>query len=73
MAGVSLTIPGYMVWVAILYAILGSVASHVVGRASIRINFELQRYDAESRFRTIRIRENAESIAMHAGEQDEEV
>jgi vitamin B12/bleomycin/antimicrobial peptide transport system ATP-binding/permease protein len=72
-AGFSLTIPGYMVWVAILYAALGSVATHFVGRALIGINFDLQRYDAEFRFRMIRIRENAESIALYGGEQDEEV
>ena len=72
-AGFSLTIPGYMVWVAILYATLGSVATHFVGRALIGINFDLQRYDAEFRFRMIRIRENAESIALYGGEQDEEV
>jgi vitamin B12/bleomycin/antimicrobial peptide transport system ATP-binding/permease protein len=72
-AGFSVTIPGYMVWVAILYAALGSVATHFVGRALIGINFDLQRYDAEFRFRMIRIRENAESIALYGGEQDEEV
>jgi putative ATP-binding cassette transporter len=72
-AGFSVTIPGYMVWVAILYATLGSVATHFVGRALIGINFDLQRYDAEFRFRMIRIRENAESIALYGGEQDEEV
>jgi len=72
-AGFSVTIPGYMVWVAIVYATLGSVATHFVGRALIGINFDLQRYDAEFRFRMIRIRENAESIALYAGEQDEEV
>ena len=72
-AGFSLSIPGYMVWVAILYAALGSVATHFVGRALIGINFDLQRYDAEFRFRMIRIRENAESIALYGGEKDEEL
>ena len=52
--GISVVIPGYMVWVAILYAALGSVATHLVGRALIGINYDLQRYDAESRFRMIR-------------------
>ena len=71
-AGFALAIPGYMVWVAILYAALGSVATHVVGRSLIGINFDLQRYDAEFRFRMIRVRENAESIALYGGERDEE-
>ena len=71
-AGFELTIPGYMVWVAILYAALGTVATHLVGRSLIGINFDLQRYDAEFRFRMIRIRENAESIALSGGEHDEQ-
>jgi len=71
--GVSVVIPGYMVWVAILYAALGSVATHFVGRALIGINFDLQRYDAEFRFRMIRIRENAEGVALSGGEADEEL
>jgi putative ATP-binding cassette transporter len=71
--GLSVVIPGYMVWVAILYAALGSVATHLVGRALIGINFDLQRYDAEFRFRMIRIRENAEGVALSGGEADEEL
>jgi putative ATP-binding cassette transporter len=71
-AGIAVAIPGYMVWVAILYAALGTVATHVVGRSLIGINFDLQRYDAEFRFRMIRVRENAESIALYGGERDEE-
>jgi vitamin B12/bleomycin/antimicrobial peptide transport system ATP-binding/permease protein len=71
--GVSVVIPGYMVWVAILYAALGSAATHFVGRSLIGINFDLQRYDAEFRFRMIRIRENAEGVALSGGEADEEL
>ena len=72
-AGVTLAIPGYMVWVAVVYAALGSVATHFVGRRLIDVNFDLQRYDAEFRFRMIRIRENAESVALYGGEPDEAV
>jgi putative ATP-binding cassette transporter len=71
-AGLALAIPGYMVWFAILYAGVGSVATHLVGRSLIGINFDLQRYDAEFRFRMIRVRENAESIALYGGERDEQ-
>ena len=69
--GVEWAIPGYMVWVAIIYSAFGSVATHYVGRALIGINFDLQRYDADFRFRMIRIRENAESVALYGGEADE--
>jgi putative ATP-binding cassette transporter len=70
-AGLELAIPGYMVWIAIIYSALGSVATHYVGRPLIRINFNLQRYDADFRFRMIRVRENAESVALYGGETDE--
>ena len=72
LAGFSLAIPGYMVWAAIAYATVGSVATHLVGRRLIGINFDLQRADADFRFRMIRIRENAESIALYGGESDEQ-
>jgi putative ATP-binding cassette transporter len=70
--GLALSIPGYMVWMAIIYAALGSVATHYVGRSLIGINFDLQRYDADFRFRMIRIRENAESVALYGGEAHEQ-
>lgn len=72
LAGWKLSIPGYMVWVAILYAVFGTTATHFVGRSLIGINFDLQKYDADFRFRMIRIRENAESVALYGGEPDEQ-
>jgi putative ATP-binding cassette transporter len=71
-AGFALAIPGYMVWVAVLYAAVGSVATHFVGRQLIGINFVLERANADFRFRMIRIRENAESVALYGGESDEQ-
>jgi vitamin B12/bleomycin/antimicrobial peptide transport system ATP-binding/permease protein len=65
-------IPGYMMWAAILYALLGSWVTYLVGRPLVRVNFELERYNADFRYRMTRIRENAESIALYRGEEDEE-
>jgi putative ATP-binding cassette transporter len=70
--GVRLAIPGYMVWVAIVYAALGSAGTHLVGRALIGINYDLERANADFRFRMIRIREYAESVALYGGEADEQ-
>jgi putative ATP-binding cassette transporter len=70
--GISLAILGYMVWAAILYAALGSVGTHFVGRALIGINYDLERANADFRFRMIRIREYAESVALYGGESDEQ-
>jgi putative ATP-binding cassette transporter len=68
---VSFEIPGYMVWVALVYAIAGSVLTHLVGRPLIPLNFEQQRVEADLRFGLIRLRENAEGVALYRGEETE--
>jgi putative ATP-binding cassette transporter len=65
-------IPGYMMWAAILYAVFGSWAAHKIGGRLAPINFALERYNADFRYRMVRVRENAESIAIYRGEADEE-
>ena len=67
-----IAIPGYMMWAAILYALLGSWLTYLIGRPLVRVNFELERFNADFRYRMTRIRENAESIALYRGEADEE-
>ena len=67
-----IAIPGYMMWAAILYAPVGSWVTYLIGRPLVRVNFELERYNADFRYRMTRIRENAESIALYRGEADEE-
>ena len=64
-------VPGFMMWVAVVYALIGSVATYFVGRPLVRVNFLLERYNADFRYRMTRIRENAESIALYRGERDE--
>jgi putative ATP-binding cassette transporter len=66
-----IVIPGYMMWVAIGYAMVGSWLTYWIGRPLARVNFELERYNADFRYRMTRIRENAESIALYEGEPDE--
>lgn len=66
-----ITIPGYMMWVALIYAIIGSTLTHTVGRALSGLNYQQQRYEANFRFDLVRLRENAESIAASRGENDE--
>jgi len=65
---VSLEIPGYMVWVAIAYAIVGSGLTHLIGRPLIGLNFQQQRVEADLRFGLVRLRENAEGVALYRGE-----
>jgi putative ATP-binding cassette transporter len=65
------TIPGYMVWVAILYAGLGSWLTHVIGKPLIGLSFNQQRFEADYRFSLVRLRENSEGVALYRGEGEE--
>lgn len=67
-----IVIPGYMVWVAILYALFGSTLTHLIGRPLAALNFRQQRVEADFRYALVRVRENAEGIALYGGEQEEQ-
>ncbi len=69
--GFSVTLPGYMVWVAVLYAIAGTWLTDWIGRPLVRLNFDRQRYEADFRFSLVRFRENTEGVALYRGEADE--
>ena len=69
--GLDVTIPGYMAWVCLVYAIVGTFLANLVGRRLIPLNFQKQRYEANFRFSLVRVRENAEGIALYRGEQRE--
>ncbi|MDI2142085.1 MULTISPECIES: ABC transporter ATP-binding protein/permease [unclassified Pseudomonas] len=64
-------IPGYMFWCALLYAAVGSWLTHLIGRRLIGLNNQQQRFEADLRFSMVRVRENAESIALYNGEPNE--
>ena len=66
--GASYSIPGFMVWMAVLYCALGSIATHYIGRPQIRLNFQQQRVEADFRHHMVRVREYSESIALDKGE-----
>jgi putative ATP-binding cassette transporter len=67
----SITLPGYMVWVAVLYALVGTWLTDWLGRPLVQLNFERQRYEADFRFSLVRFRENTEGVALYRGETDE--
>lgn len=70
-AGIEVTIPGYMVWVALAYALAASVLTYFIGRPLIDINFQKERREADFRFSMVRLRENAEGVALYHGEGPE--
>ncbi|MFR4384043.1 MAG: ABC transporter ATP-binding protein/permease [Phascolarctobacterium sp.] len=69
--GTTLTIQGYLFWAALIYSIIGTYITHLVGRKLVQLNFVQQRYEADFRFSMIRLRESAESVAFYRGEQQE--
>jgi len=64
-------IPGYLVWAALIYAILATWFVHLIGRPLIGLYYNQQRYEADFRFNLVRVRENGEQIALLAGEPAE--
>jgi putative ATP-binding cassette transporter len=66
--GVEWAIPGYLVWAALLYAMLGTVLTHLIGWPLVALNFRQQKFEADFRFNLVRVRENAEQIALLHGE-----
>ncbi len=67
-----ITLPGYMFWCALVYAGIGSGLTHLIGRRLIGLSNQQQRFEADLRFAMIRVRENAESIALYNGEPNEQ-
>ncbi len=67
----AITLPGYMVWFALLYAVLGSLLIWWVGKPLVMLGFNQERYEANFRFGLIRIRENNDAIALYHGEPRE--
>ena len=66
-----IAIPGYMVWVAIVYAIIGTWLTHLIGKPLAALRFRQQRVEAEFRYSLVRFRENVEGVALYGGEAEE--
>jgi vitamin B12/bleomycin/antimicrobial peptide transport system ATP-binding/permease protein len=69
--GATLAIPGYLVWAALIYAVVGTAFAHLIGGPLIVLNFNQHRYEADFRFHLMRVRENSEQIALLGGEATE--
>lgn len=67
LAGRQFEVAGYMLWVAILYAVLGSLVMERLGRRMVAVDYRQQQAEADFRFLLIRVREHAEQIALLRG------
>ncbi|KQX22058.1 ABC transporter ATP-binding protein/permease [Variovorax sp. Root434] len=66
--GTSYQIAGAMVWLAVIYCVVGTVITHFIGRPLIGLNFRQQRFEADFRHHLVRVREYSEAIALDRGE-----
>ncbi|MBV1700924.1 MAG: ABC transporter ATP-binding protein/permease [Hyphomicrobiales bacterium] len=69
--GTQLAIPGFLFWVALIYAGLGTSIAHFIGRSLVKLAFLQQRFEASFRFGLARMREYSEQIALLGGEANE--
>ena len=67
LGGQHVTVPGFMVWMALLYCLAGSAITHFIGHPLVGLNFQQQRLEADFRHHMVRVREFSESIALDKG------
>jgi len=70
--GQQISIPGYMLWTAVIYALCGTWLINRIGLPLVGLNFNQQRFEADFRFSLVRFRENAEAVALYGGEAREQ-
>ena len=69
--GTDIVVPGFLFWVALIYAAFGTWITHMIGRRLVKLDFDQQRYEADFRFSLARLREYTEQIALLNGEKTE--
>ena len=70
LGGHALSVPGYMVWAAVLYAGSASLLSYLVGRSLVARNAERYAREADLRFSLVRVNEHIDAIALAGGEAE---
>lgn len=69
--GAWITIPGFLVIAAVIYALITSSSIALIGRNFVRVSEVKNQLEAEFRYTLTRVRENGESIALLGGEEEE--
>ncbi|GAB5337016.1 ABC transporter ATP-binding protein/permease [Pseudomonas fluorescens] len=67
LGGHTFEIPGYLLYAAIIYSLLGLLIAHWVGKPLIALNIRKQTVEADFRALGMNLRENAEQIAFYRG------
>ena len=68
----TIAVPGFLFWVALIYAGIGTTLTHLIGRPLVTLSFARQRYEADFRFSLARLREYSEQVALLRGEATEQ-
>lgn len=69
--GMDVVIPGFLVWLVIAYAVVGTWLTHLIGRPLIGLDFRQEKVEADFRFSLARLREYGEQVALLRGEKAE--
>ncbi len=70
--GHSITVKGYLVWIALVYSAACTLITHLIGRKLQPLNVERQHREADYRATLLRVRDHAEQIALYHGENAEQ-
>lgn len=70
--GNDVTITGYLVWIAVVYTLFGSIFTQVIGKKLHELNYRQQKFEADFRASLVRKNDNAEQIALYRGEMREQ-
>lgn len=70
--GIPFTIPGYMVWVALIYSLIGTGLVFKIGKPIVKLDFDQERFEANFRYSLVRLREQSEEVAIYRGHKIEE-
>jgi putative ATP-binding cassette transporter len=65
------SIPGFLVWVCLAYAVFATVVGHLIGKPLIGKNYNKERTEADFRFGMARMREYSEQVALLDGQDAE--
>lgn len=71
--GQGVDVPGYMVWVALAYSLVGTWVVQLVGRPLVGLNGQQQQVEADFRYALVQLRDHAEAVALSQGERRERV
>jgi len=71
LGGRSFSVPGYMVWCALVYAGTASWLSWLIGHPLVELNNKRYAQEAELRYSLVRLNEHVDSVALYGGEEDE--